>query len=164
MCWVALFYTTGGVVKSVATSAACTEKLIIRNGKGLHTFLEERCTLENDPEMLKSKHCIMKRKFFLIEIDEINSFRKNLGKLPFKKYKGIQLLHQITCHRSIKSYQLMLQQYACLCEPCLQLFGECENYASLDSFAVRKTVNLPLKNGQEQSDDDNEEFDEEHEV
>ena len=76
------------------------------------------------------------------------------------------MLHQITCHRSIKSYQLMLRKYACLCELCLQLVGECENYASLDSFVVRKTVNLPLKNGQEQSDDDedNEEFDKEHEV
>ena len=60
----------------------------------------------------------------------------------------------------------MLRNYACLCEPCLQLVGECENYASLDSFVVRKTVNLPLKNGHEQSDDDegDEEFDEEHAV
>ena len=156
----------GGMVKSVTTSAVCAEKLIIRNGKELHTFLEERCTLENDPEILRSKHCIMKRKFFLIEMDKINSFRKNLGKLPFKTYKGTQLLHQITCHRSIKSYQLMLRKYACLCEPCVQLHGECENYASLDSFVVRKTVNLPLKNGHEQSDDDedDEEFDEEHGV
>ena len=60
----------------------------------------------------------------------------------------------------------MVRKYACLCEPCLQLVGECENYASLDSFVVRKTVNLPLKNGHEQSDDneDDGEFDEEHEV
>ena len=81
------------------------------------------------------------------------------------KHKGTQLLHQIT-YRSIKSYQLLLQEYACLCELCLQLVGECENYASLDSFVVRKTVNLPLKNEQEQSDhdEDDEEFDEEHEV
>ena len=50
----------GCVVKSVATSAVCAEKLIILNGKELQTFLEERCTLENDPEMLRSKHCIMK--------------------------------------------------------------------------------------------------------
>ena len=60
----------------------------------------------------------------------------------------------------------MLRKYACLCEPCLQLVRECENYASLDSFVVRKTVNLPLKNGHEQSDDDedDEEFDGEHAV
>ena len=58
----------------------CAEKLIIRNGKELHVFLEESCTLENDPEI----HCIMKRKFFLIEMDKINLFRKLLGKLPFK--------------------------------------------------------------------------------
>ena len=64
--------------------------------------------------MLRSKHCIMKQKFFLIEVDEINSFHKNLGKLPFKTYKGTQLLHHITCYRSIKSYQLMLQKCACL--------------------------------------------------
>ena len=100
------------MVKSVATRAVCAEKLIIRNGKEFHTFLEERCTLENDPEILRSKHCIMKRKFFLIEIDEINSFRENLGKLPFKIYKVTQLFHQITCHRGIKSYQLMLRKYA----------------------------------------------------
>ena len=76
------------------------------------------------------------------------------------------MLHQITCHRSIKSYQLILRKYACLCEPCLQLVGECKNYASLDSFVVRKTVNLPLKNGHEQFDDDedDEEFGEEHAV
>ena len=85
-------------------------------------------------------------------MDEINSFCKNLGKLSFKTYKCTQLLHQITCHRSIKSYLLMLRNYACLCEPCLQLVGECENYASLDSFVVRKT----------DDDEDDEEFDEEH--
>ena len=154
-----------GVVKTVLTSAECAEKLIIRNGKELHAFLEESCTLENDPEILRSKHCIMKRKFFLIEMDEINLFRKNLGKLPVKTHKGTQLL-QIKCHRSITSYQLMLRKYACLCEPCLQLVGECENYASLDSFLVRKNVNLPLKNRHEQFDDDedDEEFDEEHKV
>ena len=85
-------------------------------------------------------------------MDEINSFCKNLGKLSFKTYKCTQLLHQITYHRSIKSYLLMLRNYACLCEPCLQLVGECENYASLDSFVVRKT----------DDDEDDEEFDEEH--
>ena len=108
----------------------------------------------------------MAKNFFLVEIEKINSFCKNLGKLPFKTYKGSQLLHQITCHRNIKSYQLILRKCACLCELCLQLVGECENYASLDSFVVRKTVNLPLKNGQEHLDDDedDEEFDEEHEV
>ena len=76
------------------------------------------------------------------------------------------MLHQITCNRSIKSYQLILRKYSSLCEPCLHAFVECENYASLDSFVVRKTVNQLLKNGQEQSDDDedDEEFDEEHEV
>ena len=42
-------------------------------------------------------------------MDEINSFCKNLGKLSFKTYKCTQLLHQITCHRSIKSYLLMLR-------------------------------------------------------
>ena len=53
-----------------------------------------------------------------------------------------------------------------MCEPCLQLVCECEKYASLESFVVRKTVNLPLKNRHEQSDDDedDEEFDEEHKV
>ena len=60
-------------------------------------------------------------------MDEINSFCKNLGKLSFKTYKCTQLLHQITYHRSIKSYLLMLRNYACLCEPCLLLVGECEN-------------------------------------
>ena len=49
-------------------------------------------------------------------------------------------------------------------EPCLQLVGECESYASLDFFVVRKTVNLPLKNGHEQSDENDKEFDKEHEV
>ena len=44
-------------------------------------------------------------------------------------------------------------------EPCLQLVGECESYASLDFFVVRKTVNLPLKNGHEQSDENDKEFD-----
>ena len=117
----------GGVIKSVATSVVCAGKLIIRNGKELHTFLEERSTLENDPEMLRCKYCIMKWKFFLTEVDEINSYRKNLEKLPFKTYKGTQLLHQITCHRCIKRYQVMLRKYACLCEPCLQLVGEFEN-------------------------------------
>ena len=65
----------------------------------------------------------------------------------------------IKCHGRIKSYQLMLRKYACLCEPCLQLVDEYENYASLDSF-LSKTVNLPLKNGHEQSDgdEDDEEF------
>ena len=62
----------------------------------IHAFLEERCTLENDPEILRSKHFIMKWKFFLIEMDEINSFCKNLGKLPFKTYDGTQLLHQMS--------------------------------------------------------------------
>ena len=75
------------------------------------------------------------------------------------------MLHQITCHRSIKSCQLILRKYACLCEPCLQLVGECKDYASLDSFVVRKIVNLHLKNGHEQFDDDEDkEFDEEHAV
>ena len=60
-------------------------------------------------------------------MDEINSFYKNLGELSFKTYKCTQLLHQITYHRSIKSYLLMLRNYACLCEPCLLLVGECEN-------------------------------------
>ena len=93
------------------------------------------------------------------------SLRKNLGKLPFKTHKGTQLLHQITCHRSIKSCQLILRKSACLCEPCLQLVGECKDYASLDSFVFRKIVNLPLKNGHEQFDDDEDkEFDEEHAV
>ena len=53
----------GGVVKSVTTSAVCAEKLIICNVRELHTFPEEQCTLENDPEILRSKHFIMKRSF-----------------------------------------------------------------------------------------------------
>ena len=40
----------GGVVKSVVTSAVCAEKLIIRNVKELHTFLEERCMTQKNVE------------------------------------------------------------------------------------------------------------------
>ena len=153
-----------GVIKSVATNAVCSEKILIRNGKELYDFLEERCNLENNVDILKSKHCVMSRKFFFIEKEEIESFRKECGILPFKTYNGTQKHHQITCHQSIRSYQLILRKYACLCNGCLHLNKEqCENREALGKFIERKTVNLPVKKNMQVGQDDEEDEEEEEE-
>ena len=131
----------GGVIKCVATSAVCAEKLIIRNSRELYDFLVERCILNNDVSMLKEKHCVMNREFFYIERDEIELFRDGLGKLPFKTYAGTQKLHQVTCHNSIKSHQLMFRKYACLCIPCV-IWGKSVKIMLLSVLLVKEKQSI----------------------
>ena len=47
----------GGVIKSLASTAVCAEKLIFRDGKEFFSFLIDRYTLHNNVSMLQEKHC-----------------------------------------------------------------------------------------------------------
>ena len=98
----------GGVIKSLASTAVCAEKLITRDFKELYDFLIDRYTLHNNVSMLQEKHCVMDHQFFFIKKEEMDSFRNNLENNPFKTYRGTRKLHQITCHKSIKNHQLLV--------------------------------------------------------
>ena len=148
----------GGVIKSLAFTAVCAKKLIIRDGKELYDILIDRYTLHNNVSMLQEKHCVMDHQFFFIKKEEMDSFRNNLENNPFKTYRGTRKLRQITCHKSIKNHQLLVWKYACLCDPCNTLsMGKCESYNTLGTFCKRITVNLALKNNQSNIDNKNEE-------
>ena len=148
----------GGLIKSLASTAVCAEKLIIRDVKELYNFLIDRYTLHNNVSMLQEKHCVMDCQFFFIKEEEMDSFRNILENDPFKTYGGTHKLHQIACHKSIKNHQLLLRKYACLCDSCNTLSMEkCENYNNLGTFCKRITVNLALKNDESNADNENEE-------
>ena len=135
----------GGVIKSLASTAVCAEKLIIRDGKELFDFLIDRYTLHNIVSMLQEKHCVMDCWFFFIK-EEIYSFRNFLKNNPLKTYRGTCKLHQITCHKFIKNHQHLVWKYVCLCDSHNTLSMEkCGNYSTLGTFSERITVNLALK-------------------
>ena len=135
----------GGLIKSLASTAVCAEKLIIRDGKEWHDFLIDRYTLHNNVTMLlQEKHCVMEHQFFFIK-EELDSFRNSLENNQFKTYRGTCTLHQITCHKFIKNHQLLVQKYACLSDSCNTLSMEkCEKYNALGTFCERITVNITL--------------------
>ena len=86
--------------------------------------------------MLQEKQCIMDHQFFFIKEEEMDSFRNSLENNPFKTYRETYKLHQITCYKSIKNHQFLLEQkYACLCDSCNTLSMEkCENCNTLGTF------------------------------
>ena len=77
----------GGVIKFLASTAVCAEKLIIRDGKELYDFLINRYTLHNNVSMLQEKHCVMDHQLFFIKEEEMDSFRNSLENNPFTVLK-----------------------------------------------------------------------------
>ena len=71
--------------------------------------------------------------------------------------KGTRKIHQITIHSSLKSHELAIRNYACLCENCAQInldSSVCDNSQMLQEYGQRKVVNLLSKAADEDSDDE----------
>lgn len=131
--------------------------MIIRDAKEFFDFLSDRCCIENEIGASDSKHQIKTRKFFFFDKQDVKRYRDSLDELPYKTLKGTRKIHQITIHSSLKSHELAIRNYACLCENCAQInldSSVCDNSQMLQEYGQRKVVNLLSKAADEDSDDE----------
>ena len=147
----------GGVIKSLVATAVCSQRVIIRDAKEFFDFLSDRCCIENEIGASDIKHQIKTRKFFFLDKQDVKRYRDSLDELPYKTLKGTRKIHQMTIHSSLKSHELAIRNYACLCENCAQInldSSVCDNLQMLQEYGQRKVVNLLNKAADEDSDDE----------
>ncbi|XP_072172303.1 uncharacterized protein [Diadema setosum] len=126
----------GAVVKSQASTAVLTRKVVISDAKALYEFSKKHLDKQSEGGQCCKKFL---RTSFFVSHAEVNRDRENRST---KLVKGSRKLH---CVKTVESGVISTRNLTCVCDTCLLGHGNCRNNTYVENW---KKVDLRAANKQ----------------
>ena len=121
----------GGVIKCYASRSVCSEKRVIRDGKELYEFFQERLLVR---DAVDSPKPMLNRLFHYISTEEMDDYRSTFPANTFKYIPGTLKIHEVVTSPGDETH-IRFRNISCACVNCLS-----GNYATCKRKEVFKDV------------------------